>query len=262
MVGRRSAVKVLARRYRRRAIGLLDDSQKLWLSEARHGEHPWQQRMRSALHLGGADGPGVTATGAHDSLAAQAANLDQVRSLLREAGIEFVELPRRRLERARLVVPQAQIRRVIAALSSLEAEDGWSMDYRYHSWAATSVRRQRRDPFAVSAIVCHRRVLAPNGRLLSAGLEGVTIEAWSDLGPRRNRVDGSTHLPGTLHRIARNPRTLVEYFTPETWDARWPTTIAPFSLPPPTSTRSPARSTSSTHGQWIRSTVACKEAQR
>lgn len=219
MVGRRSAVKVLARRYRRRAIGLLDDSQKLWLSEARHGEHPWQQRMRSALHLGGADGPGVTATGAHDSLAAQAANLDQVRSLLREAGIEFVELPRRRLERARLVVPQAQIRRVIAALSSLEAEDGWSMDYRYHSWAATSVRRQRRDPFAVSAIVCHRRVLAPNGRLLSAGLEGVTIEAWSDLGPRRNRVDGSTHLPGTLHRIARNPRTLVEYFTPETWDA-------------------------------------------
>lgn len=212
-------MKACARQYRRKAATMLTDQQKLWLSEVRHGETDLQRRMRTVLRPGLAKEPKVVATRTHDSIAAQEDNLRTVRTVLAEAGIDFVELPRRARDRSRLVIPQSQIRRAQQALSALDPQDGWTQFRRYRSWASGSRRRQRDDPFSVAMIICHRRVVAPSGRILSTGFEGVIIEAWADLGPRRARVDGSTHIPGTLHRIARQPRTLVEYFTPETWEA-------------------------------------------
>ncbi len=219
MNSRRKAMRILARRTRRKAIDLLSNDQKLWLSEVRHGEKDWQQRIRTTLRPSLAHQPQVVATEVHNSVAAQQRNLDAVRSAFRAAGVDFVELPRRARDRARLVIPQSQTRHALEALTSLRASEGWTQYRRYYSWASASPRKQRRDPFAVATMILHRRVVAPNGRVLSTGFEGVIVEAWTDLGPRRRRVDGSTHIPGTLHRVAKQPRTLVEYFTPEVWAA-------------------------------------------
>lgn len=219
MNGRRSTVDSLVGGTRRRMADLLNDRQKLWLSEVRHGEAEWQHRIRTTIRPGTNSVTGAVSEHAHDCLAAREDNLAEIRRRLRLAGVEFVELPRRSREQTRLVIPQSRLRRTLSALSSLDADEGWSREYRDRHSSTLSLRKVRRDPQEIAAIVCRRRATAPDGRVLSTESENVVIEAWSALGPREPRVDGSTHLPGTLHRVLSQPRTLVEYFTPEHWEA-------------------------------------------
>lgn len=216
---RMTTMKLMKSRLRRRIIRRLTVHQKLWLSEVRHGETEFQQRLRQGLPARFSDdGPGLEATQAHDCISAQASNLHAVRSALSAGYVDFVEIPRRSKERPRLVVPRAQLRRTLTALNAL-SDDEWQRDYKYRAWALGSRRAQASDPFSINTITCRRRVVAPNGRVLSTGAEEILIEAWADLLPRRTRDDGSNHIPGTLHRVTKLPRTKVEYFTPDTWEA-------------------------------------------
>ena len=90
MNSRRKAMRILARRTRRKAVDLLSNDQKPWLSEVRHGEKDWQQRIRTTLRPSLAHQPQVVATEVHNSVAAQQRNLDAVRSAFRAAGVDFV----------------------------------------------------------------------------------------------------------------------------------------------------------------------------
>lgn len=218
MNSRIATLKVAKSRLRKRILRNLTVRQKLLLSEVRHSETELQQRIRQGLleRFSGAS-PETVATRTHDCISAQTGNLESVRFALSVGDVDFVEIPRRSRERPRLVIPRAQLRRALAALDALG--DEWEKDYKYRSWALSSRRAQRNDPFSINTIICRRRVVAPSGRVLSTGTEEILIEAWADLLPRRSREDGSTHIPGTLRRVTKLPRTLVEYFTPETWEA-------------------------------------------
>lgn len=196
--------------------------QKVLVSKLRHGEMGWQEYAKQsvgALRGSGGREPALqTAESIHISEEVRRDNLLRIRDALAEAGAEFVELPRRGLERSVLVVPRAGLRAALRALRSLPGSSGWSLAFEDERLQPIVEDHLAKKFDAVSRIICRRRVCAPNGRVLSSRSEQVVVEFWDDLGPRVPRVDGSTHIPGTLHRRVRNPRIVVEYLTPEMWD--------------------------------------------
>ncbi|MCM1013140.1 Capsular polysaccharide phosphotransferase SacB [Brevibacterium casei] len=219
MNGLKSKVNTVVGGFRRTMVDALSDQQKLLLSEVRHGETEWQQRVRSTVRNRSPRSSDAVAHQAHDSRAARAENLAQVRAILAAAQVDFVELPRRSREKTRLVVPRSQIRRVLAAVARLTPENGWAKVFRDQFSSSIGLQKMRHDPGVVAAIECRRLAAAPDGRRLNTENETIIVEAWADLGPREPRVDGSWHVPGTLHRVLTQPRTLVEYFTPADWAA-------------------------------------------
>lgn len=219
MNGLKSTMSSVVGGVRRSMVDSLSDRQKLLLSEIRHGETEWQQRIRTTVRSRTPRPSDAVAQRAHDSRAARADNLAQVRRTLGEAGVDFVELPRRSREKTRIAVPRSQMRCVLTAVARLTPGDGWSKAFKNQFGSSVSLQKMRHDPGNVAVIECRRIAAAPDGRRLNAENEEVVIESWTDLGPREPRIDGSWHVPGTLHRVVTQPRTLVEYFTPDDWSA-------------------------------------------
>lgn len=219
VISRIAAVRLMKSRLRDSIVRRLTVRQRLLISEVRHGETPLQQKTQRWLstHYSGSR-PEVVATRTHDCISAQASNLEAVRSALRAGDVDFVEIPRKLRERPLLVVPRAQMRRTLVALEALN-EDEWEKEGVQEPGESRSRRTHRTDPHTVGTFTCRRRVVAPSGQVLSSTSEEILIEAWDDVPPRQRRDDGSTHIPGTVHRVTKLPRTLVEYFTPETWAA-------------------------------------------
>ncbi len=194
--------------------------QKVLVSKLRHGELDWQEYAKqSAAAL-----PGLAkrelepADSIHVSYAVRDGNLDRVRHALADVGIEFVELPRRGLDDSILVVPRARMRATLGALHRLPAARGWELSFEDERLGRIAERQAAKKMDEIARARCRRRVVAPNGRELSSACEDVIVEFWDHLGPREHRVDGSTHVSGTLHRRVKNPRILVEYLTPEMWE--------------------------------------------
>ncbi|MCK1801615.1 stealth family protein [Brevibacterium sp. R8603A2] len=124
-----------------------------------------------------------------------------VRSALDAADCEYVRLPGFDVFDPVIVVDRAAASMVVRALRVLDPREGWDIDA---------------SDGADSAVV-RRRIVSPDGRELSTPREAVTVLFWERLPDGVERVDGSTHLPGTLHRLPRHRRTVVDYLTPEVW---------------------------------------------
>lgn len=88
----------------------LTPERKAWISKLRHGEHPWQRLVQpSSVQQN-------SITSSYDARRQQAQNLQQIRSILAEAHIDFVELPRLSAFSPRLVVNACHARVVVAVI--------------------------------------------------------------------------------------------------------------------------------------------------
>lgn len=205
----------------------LTESQKIVLKRLRHGEQGWQRTLSHAVanrvsynladdSQGGQ--PAVVDSG-YDARAAMTAVNEEVRQVLSRAGIEFVELPRISHYRPILVIRQASVIPAVQALSELRADEGWHV--RAFGMQRRRLRRAliERDPDALRRITVRRRIVAPNERQMSTYKEMLSIEPWEELGFGVERVDGSTHIQGTLHRLLNAPRAFVDYMIPDQWRA-------------------------------------------
>ncbi|GAA1558949.1 stealth family protein [Brevibacterium picturae] len=194
----------------------LTPERKLWISKLRHGEHSWQQII----------GRPASATQSHvsdvyDARSAQASSLADVRRLLDQAGVDFVELPGASPFSPTLVVPEDQTPLVVAAfprkLASSRADEFWSVRLLDDKADTISVRQAKKNPGKLAAARCLRHCIAPNGRELSTPKETVTVEFWSKLGTDVTRADGAVHLPGTLRRKQSHHDLVVDYLSPSVW---------------------------------------------
>lgn len=200
----------------------LTPERKAWISKLRHGEHSWQRLVQpsSARHS--------TISSPYDARRQQTQNLDEVRSILTEAHIDFVELPRVSIFRPCLVANVRDARPAVAAIQERlmpaktahrgREDDLWTVllfDSKGSRLAAKT--GGNRHGKTVAALTCHRHCVAPNARELSTPAEAVTVEFWEELGRDAARADGGVHLPGTLRRRQSQHSRIVDYIEPDTW---------------------------------------------
>lgn len=204
----------------------LSENQKIRLKRLRNGEAAWQRtlagsfskRLTFNLAYGASSAEGsTTIERGYDARQQMRESRDRIRLLLAEAGVESVELPRLSVYRPILVIRQADVPLALRALSGLRADEGWQIR------AFGEFRRKLRsdavlkDPDSLFRLTLRRKVVAENGREMSTYRGVVSIEPWEELGFNTPRVDGDTHLEGTLHRRLRAPRTFVDYIPPAQW---------------------------------------------
>lgn len=211
-------------RLRAAAAKTLSVDQKVWLSQLRHGEHAW---MSGIAERAGAllpaterrDPVGRVIERSYDSHQATRDTLDAVRSRLRAADVDFVELPRLTVFDPVLVIAPDEQRAAERALRELDPAEGWfiRMEQNGRAVPANPKDRRRRDSRFGITLVAQRRLIASNGRLLSTPAETVRVQVWDRLEAGVDRVDGSDHIPGTLHRAWGQRKSLVEYLTPDAW---------------------------------------------
>ncbi|RIK16435.1 MAG: sugar phosphotransferase [Acidobacteria bacterium] len=221
---RSSLVRSSARAYLARRLTV---EQKLWIRRLRWREHPWQHRQRRlrrelAARRGGdpvlvSGRPAKILTGPFDARAELFTSLRVVRETLSQAHVEFVELPRLEDWAPTLCIRAGDLGRTVDALRELPTTEGWCLEYtdlQGRKIAAPAV--EQRLP-KIAGVRAYRRLLGPNGRQLSTRSEHVCVEPWDVLGPGVDRVDGSVHVEGTVHRRIQRRGELVEYFTPQAW---------------------------------------------
>lgn len=212
-------------RVRAMAARRLSQSQKILLKKLRHGEQPWQRAVAGVVARRASYNLADSSAGHADFVIGEGYDARQemtcvrnrARQLLKDAGVDFVELPRVSHYRPILVIRQADVPRAVRALAQLPADEGWQLR------AFGPHRRRLREgnvkdtPEMLRRLTLRRRILAPNGRELSTYREMLSIEPWEELGFGVDRVDGATHLEGTLHRLLSSPRTFVDYIVPDQW---------------------------------------------
>lgn len=213
-------------RVRRQASRRLTQSQKIVLKKLRHGEQRWQRALASSVaqrttyNLATSEGDGEAAAVAdygYDARVQMMQVLESVRTVLRDARVEFVELPRLQVYRPILVIRQADVQRAVGALSELPADSGWQVRAFGLHRQRLRAKRVRSAPDDVRRVTVRQRVMAHNGREMSTYREMVSIEPWEELGFGEPRVDGGTHAEGTLHRLLKSPQTYIDYLMPAQW---------------------------------------------
>src|SRR5699024_8663232 len=199
---------------------------KAWFSRTRHGEQKWQRsiaRRGRALPRSGL--PSVLSS--YDAREEQSQALAAVRTVLADAGIEFVELPRLSHFRPTLVVDEKNTEAVLTALltwlrartdwNESEARENWTIRYRNVRGAKLSLRTVRNRPDKVGSVTCLRRRHAANGRELTTPAQTLTVEMWKKTGDDTPRTDGAYHLPGPLLRRQTDHTLTVDYIEPTVW---------------------------------------------
>lgn len=201
-------LKSLVGRLRSAVGSSLTVDQKVRISRIRHGEENWQKRIGEA----GRDRAWVPFTShvvpvvvdrAYDARLAADDTARTVGATLDAAGCEYVRLPGPDVFDTMFVADRSATAAVVRALRTLDPRDGWDVEA---------------DSSSDSAAV-RRRIAAPSGRELSTARESVTVQFWERLPEGVDRVDGSTHLPGTMHRLLHQRRAVVDYLTPAVWQA-------------------------------------------
>lgn len=162
-----------------------------------------------------------------DARQQQAKNLDDVRTILTDAHIDFVELPRLSMFSPCLVVQEHDARAAIEALHEQlipansprphGTESGWTLQAFDSTGSKVAARARRTRHSTVAALSCRRHWVAPNGRDLSTTAEAVTVEFWEELGADVPRADGGVHIPGTLRRRQKQDSRPVDYIEPGVW---------------------------------------------
>lgn len=186
--------------------------QKLWLSKFGHREHEWQKRILKPRQV-----PGVRAQQGFDALRNVQQNLQTVRSALTGQGIEFVQLPQISRFQPILVVSERQVTAVIETAVKLPRSEGWQMTIVGRNSRTMAIAAAKAMPKEIRRIYLERRITDAGGITLSTPQEQVVIEPWKVLGKGTERVDGETHIPGTLHRKILKRTTAIEYITPDNW---------------------------------------------
>lgn len=200
------------RRARSWGARTLTVEQKLWLSKLRHGEHKWQERVLKPRQVSG-----VRAQHGFDALRNVQQNLQMVRSRLTAHGVEFVQLPQISRFQPILVVSERSALAVIEAARTLPRSEGWKLRIVGRNSRSMSVAGATSKPAQIRRFYLERRITDLGGITLSTPSEQVVIEPWQVLGAGVERVDGDTHIPGTLHRKILKRSTAIEYITPENW---------------------------------------------
>lgn len=213
---------------RSQLVKSLTPERKAWASKLRHGEHSWQ-RVGAVNRCS----PTAKRTG-YDSRAEQKSSLTEVRRLLTAADIEFVELPSLGVFMPVLVINAGEtmnlLSSVISTLTQARgrgakprttqlADEPWSVRFYDVRGAEVSRRGAHRRPSKVARVECLRRIVAPNGRVLSTPNQTVSIELWEELSSNVQRADGGLHLPGTLRRRNSSHGLAVDFMEPSTWDS-------------------------------------------
>lgn len=199
----------------------LTPERKAWISKLRHGEHSWQRLVQPSSARQN------SITSPYDARWQQAQNLHEIRSILAEAHIDFVELPRLSAFSPRLVVNACHARTAVAVIRARlipakpvrpsGRDDSWTMrvfDFKGSRVAARAAEKKRSN---IAALTCLRHCLAPNGRDLSTTAEAVTVEFWEELGRDVPRADGGVHVPGTLRRRQKQHPRSLDYIEPAVW---------------------------------------------
>lgn len=189
----------------------LSTAQKLWLSKVKHREHSWQSYRRSRKQYGARVQRG------YDALQQSRENLEATRVILSASGVEFVKLPHISPYQPILVVSDRDVATVLDTLGDLPVEQGWEVKIIGRSSQALAPKRAKARPEEVRRIYVQRRIYGPGGMTLSTPRERIVIEPWEVLPPGSERVDGETHVPGTLHRKILKRSTAIEYLTPANW---------------------------------------------
>ncbi len=163
----------------------------------------------------------------YDAREEQSQALAAVRTVLADAGIEFVELPRLSHFRPTLVVDEKNTEAVLTALltwlrartdwNESEARENWTIRYRNVRGTKLSLRTVRNRPDKVGSVTCLRRRHAANGRELTTPEQTLTVEMWKKTGDDTPRTDGAYHLPGTLLRRQTDHTLTVDYIEPTVW---------------------------------------------
>lgn len=199
----------------------LTPQHKAWISKLRHGEHPWQKLAQpSSVQQNSITSP-------YDARRQQAQNLQQIRSILAQAHIDFVELPRLSAFSPRLVVNAYHARAAVAVIRARlipakparpsGRDDMWTVRVFNSKGSRVAARAAEKKCNNIAALTCLRHCLAPNGRDLSTTAEAVTVEFWEELGRDVPRADGGVHVPGTLRRRQKQHPRPLDYIEPVVW---------------------------------------------
>lgn len=225
----------------RRVASKLPMGVVIWLKRLIREEHAWQRKQRAIRkHLGhpavvpptlkfkGA--PVTVMTRGYDALESLSHNVSRVTDALGAAGVEHVRLPNRVPFDPVLVIKQDDLHSTLEALTALPDAEGWSIRLENARRRKLPPAVSRARPDAVFRVIVSRRIVGPSGHQMSTPRESVVIEPWEKTPEGTLRADGSTHVPGTVHRRLSRRGPLVEYLTPEAWeravrdgrDIRWP----------------------------------------
>ena len=196
---------------------------RLHASRLLHGQAGWQTTLREAARrLGHLAVPrGYRPVGPRrvlgrvvdrfDSWQAREDTLRTVRAALDEHGVPYAILED---APALLVVPavhEPDVRRALAQVAEPEwcvRVDGARRRSPLRAWAVQGGR--------ASALSVFRVLVAPRGTQLGGEAERVEIELWTAVtGTDVPRLDGGTHVPGTL--VPPRPNGTAAYVTPRAW---------------------------------------------
>lgn len=195
----------------------LSTSQKVHLSKIRHGEGTVQQKLIGAVRRAASStaAPQKTVFREYDARQAAQANLETILELLTAESIAHVLLPSPDVFDRILVISRSSEVAITNALARLEQREGWLIRRSLVTKSRDSGDSKR--GLDVAALGAERRVVAPNGRLLSTRRESIRIEIWETLCEGTPRVDGGLHIAGTLHAARRHKVGSVTYITPAQW---------------------------------------------
>jgi hypothetical protein len=226
----------------RRLARHLPESQLDALVRARHGELPWQARIRqgtrSSLSWSAGRAPDgylpefVTLHGIrarvvehYDAHDVRDRNVREVSAALEAGGVAHVLVPQRGGQGSRVAVSSEDRAGALAALSRTLTAPEWAVQSdkvlpRFPpSWrSARPVPEVDGESFAKSSGLRLFRVLAAaNGQLLAAADVGCHLEFWERVRAKGvPRPDGGSFEVGT--RIAPTPREVIlAYLSPERW---------------------------------------------
>lgn len=206
------AVKRLGERLRRWGAEHTTTRQKVIVSKIRHREFSWlHPRTDRHVLTGAAPDRG------YDARAIAADNLNTVIDVLHTADVESVVLPSSNEFNPIVVVAETQIPQTVEALHKLDAADGWQTSVTGFSGRRGPLSKFESAAADISRIRCRRVLTAPNGKQMNTRFEDIIIETWAVLDSGVERVDGETHMEGTLHRRIAQRGAPVEYLTPRVW---------------------------------------------
>ncbi|MCQ9386009.1 stealth family protein [Brevibacterium sp. 50QC2O2] len=166
----------------------------------------------------GAQKSAATSSFHYDARAHVEATRAAVATALDALSIQHVQLPQVGAFVPILVIPESATYPFVRNIDAYFPADSWSIRFLNVQRRALSRRAALRRPDQIGSIRLAHRQEAANGRQMTTNQEIVSIEPWAILDNRVPRVDGETHIPGTLHRKISRPRTLVEYIVPDRWN--------------------------------------------
>lgn len=204
--------------------GKLTPERKAWFSKTRHGEQPWQRSFGFRTR----DRFSSASTGhlsKYDACEEQQQSLAEVRDVLVDNGIEFVELPRLSNFGPTLIVDTQDAHTACTSLidslqnlTTFDHKTAWTIRLRNVRGAKLTDKTAKRSPDRVGSVTCLRHRYAPNGRELTTQAQTVTIELWRRATTDDSRADGGNHLQGTLLRRQTDPPLAIDYVEPATWN--------------------------------------------